>query len=96
VQEAESRVQELSGALPEIWVTSARAGEPPLAWDAARTRLRGEGPPILLLFGTGHGLAAELMERADVTLPPVRPNGYNHLSVRAAVAIILDRLQGDG
>ena len=28
-------------------------------------------------------------------LPPVRPHGYNHLSVRAASAIVFDRLFGD-
>lgn len=52
--------------------------------------------PVLLLFGTGHGLAPEISERCDAFLPPVRWHGsYNHLSVRSAVAIILDRTLGD-
>jgi tRNA (guanine37-N1)-methyltransferase len=54
-----------------------------------------EERPFLLLFGTGHGLAQEVLERADLALPPIRPGSYNHLSVRAACAIILDRLFGD-
>lgn len=51
--------------------------------------------PVLLVFGTGHGLHPELLENFDYMLPPVRPVGYNHLSVRSAVAIVLDRILGD-
>jgi hypothetical protein len=49
----------------------------------------------LLLFGTGWGLAPELIRQADVRLEPIRgapSSTYNHLSVRAACAITLDRL----
>jgi hypothetical protein len=52
--------------------------------------------PILLLFGTGWGLNASVLERADFMLAPLRgyaKDGYNHLSVRSAVAIYLDRLR---
>ncbi len=52
--------------------------------------------PRLILWGTGYGLAKRLLDSADALLPPIRPGGpYNHLSVRAAAAIILDRLFGD-
>jgi hypothetical protein len=51
--------------------------------------------PWLILYGTGHGLVSEVLERADVALAPIRPGVYNHLSVRAAGAIMLDRLFGD-
>jgi tRNA (guanine37-N1)-methyltransferase len=47
------------------------------------------------LFGTGHGLAPEVLNSAEFSLPPIRPGTYNHLSVRAACAITLDRLFGD-
>ena len=48
---------------------------------------------ILILFGTGWGLAKEILERADLILSPVLGKGnYNHLSVRSAAAIIVDRL----
>ena len=41
------------------------------------------------------GLAPEVTERADIQLEPVRgPSNYNHLSVRSAAAVILDRLRG--
>jgi len=51
--------------------------------------------PLLLVFGTGWGLAPELFERDWPVLEPIRGSGdYNHLPVRAAAAIILDRMAG--
>ncbi len=50
---------------------------------------------FLLLFGTGWGIADEVLARADIVLEPILgPTAYNHLSVRSAVAIVLDRLVG--
>ncbi|MFO7895920.1 MAG: RNA methyltransferase [Candidatus Cloacimonadales bacterium] len=52
--------------------------------------------PVLLLFGTGNGLAKEVHEFADFILKPIVGYGeYNHLSVRSAVAIILDRIRSE-
>jgi hypothetical protein len=79
----------------EVWVTSARAAPDRLPHADARARLRTPGPPVLLVFGTGWGLAPRLVESAHARLAPIlspRPDGYNHLSVRAAAAITLDRL----
>lgn len=51
------------------------------------------GKVFLLLFGTGWGIAEELIQECDYILEPIEPGGdYNHLSVRSAVSIILDRL----
>jgi hypothetical protein len=51
--------------------------------------------PYLLLFGTGWGLTEAIVSQADYILSPIKGLGdYNHLSVRSAVAIILDRLLG--
>jgi tRNA (guanine37-N1)-methyltransferase len=51
--------------------------------------------PVLLIFGTGRGLAPERLEAADFLLKPVKAfTDYNHLSVRSAVAIVLDRWLG--
>ena len=53
------------------------------------------GRPLLVLFGTGWGLTEEVIGRADHRLPPITGTGtYNHLSVRTAAAIILDRACG--
>ena len=48
-----------------------------------------------MLFGTGWGLTQEVKDSSDYVLAPIEGKGYNHLSVRSAVAIILDRLLGD-
>ena len=51
--------------------------------------------PFLLLLGTGWGLTKECFESADLILKPIAGTGsYNHLSVRSAAAIMLDRLRG--
>jgi hypothetical protein len=48
-----------------------------------------------VLFGTGSGLADDVLENADYHLMPIQGSSdYNHLSVRSAVAIMLDRLWG--
>lgn len=85
------------GGDPLVLTTAARSGFPSTSYPEARTRLAAEPDrPKLILFGTGYGLADELIARAHVHLAPVRPGGdYNHLAVRSAVAIVLDRLFGD-
>jgi hypothetical protein len=80
---------------PELWTTSAVARPSSMTYAAARDRLKGDGPPVLLVFGTGWGLADSVCDRAHFRLEPIRSpraDGYNHLSVRAAAAISFDRL----
>ena len=80
---------------PLTVATSARPRERSLPYAALRRRLW-DGEPCLLLLGTGWGLAPEVLSQVDEILPPVGGGGdYNHLSVRSAGAIILDRLLGD-
>jgi len=51
--------------------------------------------PVLLLFGTGQGLVSEIVAQCDYVLQPVYGmTTYNHLSVRSAVAVVLDRWLG--
>jgi hypothetical protein len=80
----------------EVWVTAARALGHSISFANARTRLEGEGEPVLLVFGTGWGLAPSVVAAADALLEPIRAGcgDYNHLSVRSACAIALDRLLG--
>ncbi len=82
------------GSAP-LWVaTSARV----TAWSLTARQLRSkldEGQNVCLIFGTGHGLHQEIMELADAILEPIHgPTNFNHLSVRSAVSIYLDRLLG--
>jgi hypothetical protein len=82
----------------EVWATAAREIAPPITTLEARARLdTAGGKPVLLLFGTGWGLAPSVALGADATLEPIvaaERADYNHLSVRAACAIFLDRLRG--
>ncbi len=49
--------------------------------------------PLMLLFGTAFGLHEDVYKEVDMVLEPIKgPTQYNHLSVRCAVAIYLDRL----
>ena len=80
----------------EVWVTAARKLGPTVSFAGARTRLEGRGRPVLLTFGTGWGLAPQLIDAAAALLEPIcaARGDYNHLSVRSACAIALDRLLG--
>jgi hypothetical protein len=85
------------GADAELWATSAAPGGT-LGFDSARAAIRSPGPAIVILFGTGWGLAPEVLGRANHRLIGIRSprdDGYNHLSVRAAAAITFDRLFGE-
>lgn len=88
-------VERESGARPALIYTSARA-ENGISYEAMRERLAAAGAPAaILLFGTGFGLTPEVAARAEFVLAPILGSGdYNHLSVRSAVSIILDRLRG--
>jgi tRNA (guanine37-N1)-methyltransferase len=98
IDAALSAIEARHGQPARIVVTAAKlpGGIGPRAPAQVRAQMRESNRPWLILFGTGHGLAAEVLERADLALPPIRPGTYNHLSVRAACAIVLDRLFGDG
>jgi len=81
----------------ELWVTAARTLGQSLVFADARQRASAQGKSLLLVFGTGWGLAPSVVESADALLEPIRAResgGYNHLSVRSACAIVMDRLFG--
>lgn len=77
---------------PKVVVTSAREIGENIDYNGLKS-LIWHGDPYLLLFGTAWGLAEELMSEADYFLKPIYgADKYNHLSVRSASAVILDRL----
>ena len=94
--DAENAIEETEGTMP-LWVgTSAKIRKNILGYDELRNVMERADRPFLLVFGTGHGLTEETMERMDYVLKPIVGRGkYNHLSVRSAVSIILDRLIGE-
>jgi tRNA (guanine37-N1)-methyltransferase len=81
------------GEKPIIVVTSAKTGGNRTSFAELREMLIRNPHPKLILLGTGWGLTDEVFSRADYILEPIQgPTDYNHLSVRSAAAIILDRL----
>lgn len=97
LEDAIADITQREGERPRLVVTAARAPKDrPLATVAeARGWLASREHPYLLILGTGHGLAESLLTAADHQLEPLDSDtGYNHLSVRAAAAIYLDRLLG--
>ena len=93
IDDAIAAIEAREGETPRLVVTSAKAGPDRSTYEEEAQRLRAGSPPTLLLFGTGHGLSDRVLQRADAFLEPiVGPTDFNHLSVRAAVAITLDRL----
>lgn len=79
----------------KIVVTGAARRPDSMPLNTFRTLLLEVEQPYLLLFGTGWGLTEECFSGADIVLEPIAGNGiYNHLSVRSAAAIMLDRLKG--
>jgi Uncharacterized protein conserved in bacteria len=84
------------GTAPLIVTTDARKYENTVSYASLRQQIHESGRPFLLLFGTGWGIENSVMKQFDYILEPVYgPGDYNHLPVRAAVAIILDRLLGE-
>ncbi|MCX4242611.1 RNA methyltransferase [Paraliomyxa miuraensis] len=80
------------GVAPTVVATSARASGRDLGFGTVRRRLH-DGEAMLLLVGKAWGLAPRVLEQADVRLEPIDAGtGFNHLSVRSALAILLDRL----
>ncbi len=86
-------IERREGARPKVIATDARPVENMVGYSELREEIMSGKEPFLILFGTGSGIAKEVMESADYMLKPVYGfTTYNHLSVRSAAAIILDRL----
>jgi hypothetical protein len=94
LDEATAAIEKSAGRRPILVYTSARA-QAGISFAELRKRLdTPDEAPILIMLGTGFGLAPAMMEQADLVLEPIAGvDGYNHLPVRAAAAIILDRLR---
>ena len=90
-------IEDAEGQSPLLVATSARGTtKKGISFDELSRRLKDDSQPVYMLFGTGWGMTEELIDVCDVILPPIMGNSdFNHLSVRAAVAIMLDRVAGD-
>ncbi len=83
------------GLQPVIVGTSSKERGKSIGYGDLRTQIASDPRPYLLLFGTGWGLTPDIVDMCERTLLPIRGRGdYNHLSLRVAIGIILDRLFG--
>lgn len=96
LDEAVAKIDAIHGELPTIVATAAKDGGERISYPALRTMMESSTSPYLLLFGTGWGMSPQLIAKTNLFLQPIKgPVPYNHLSVRAAAAISLDRLRGE-
>ncbi len=93
LDEVISEILEEKGEKPGLVATDARPFPNSISYKEMRRFILKTTRPILLIFGTGWGLTEETIGQCDYILDPVYGRGdFNHLSVRSAVSIILDRL----
>jgi len=91
------RVKEKSKSPAKLVATSAKKLGRQISYKQMKNLMDADrGQSWLIIFGTGWGLTREFLEKeVDYVLEPIRGRDeYNHLSVRTAVGIILDRLLG--
>lgn len=76
--------------------TTAKRHEGAQHWLTLKREILRRDHSPLFIFGTGWGLHDEVMEMADAVMTPIcgGKDGWNHLSVRSAVSITLDRFFG--
>ena len=93
IEEALDREKQILSHTPQVWTTSAKSEmKKCLTFKEANLKIRTQ-EDVMLIFGTGQGLHPRVIDDADALLPPIKGSlDYNHLSVRSAAAIILDRL----
>jgi tRNA (guanine37-N1)-methyltransferase len=86
-------IERRTGMKPVIVGTSARRGHGRTSFATLKEMIIKEACPFLILLGTGWGLTESIFAQADYVLAPIEGTAdYNHLSVRSAAAIMLDRL----
>jgi hypothetical protein len=91
LDEVRNDIRLASGDFPVVVATTARAREEAVGFSFLRALVQERS--VLLVFGTAWGMAETVLAGADHVLEPIRGGSdYNHLPVRSAVSIILDRL----
>ncbi len=94
LEEMEKDLKKRVGEELTTIATTGRTFQLQKSFSEVRDALEG-GMSAVIMIGTGWGLTDELITSADIILSPlVISEEYNHLSVRCATAIILDRLAG--
>ena len=88
-------ISEMEGDKPLIIATDAQKPRTGSLTYPKAVEIIDNGKAVMIMFGTAWGLDKEVVGLADYILDPIEGStNYNHLSVRTAAAIILDRLVG--
>ncbi|MDR1020608.1 MAG: tRNA (guanosine(37)-N1)-methyltransferase TrmD [Synergistaceae bacterium] len=89
-------IEEREKASPFTIATTARHRDGGSHWSGVKRQLLEISRPAVFIFGTGSGLHDEVLSRSSVVMRPISGGNrdYNHLSVRNAVSIVLDRFFG--
>lgn len=96
LEDATRQIEKDCGEKPIIVTTDARVYPNTVSYTDMRKKIHEEEKPVFILFGTGFGMTREMMKQFDYIVEPIYGAGsYNHLCVRSAAAIILDRLLGE-
>lgn len=96
LEDVAAYIRENTGMRPRVIVTGANVSGDVLTFAELRKMLKHNHDSYLLVFGTGSGIADEVMDRSDFKLESIKGRQrYNHLSVRSAVAVVMDRILGD-
>ena len=94
LEQAREDISSRCGQPPLVVGTSAVKGPKLTSFAEVRKSIQGHRP-VLVVFGTAWGLTEEALATFDISLEPVNgPTKYNHLSVRSAAGIVMDRLLG--
>lgn len=87
------KIEEETGKKPELIATDANPFSNSKSYNEMREFIYNSEKPFLLIFGTGWGLTEDTLDQCHHILEPVYGRGeFNHLSVRSAASIIMDRL----
>ncbi len=93
LDEVIEELEKEKGRRPILVGTDARKYENTISYKELEKLMEDKSKNFLLIFGTGYGIPPDMMNTFDYILEPIYGAGdWNHLSVRNAVAIILDRL----
>ena len=82
------------GKKPILVASSAKEGRDRMPFKEFSNLLQNDSDtPFVLMLGTGWGMSEYLLDKATYFLEPIKGfSKYNHLSVRSACAIMLDRI----
>jgi hypothetical protein len=93
--DVEQDIWQRCGMRPRAIATDARPFVGCISYAALRQIIWQQSDAFLLLLGTGSGLSEDVISQCDYILAPIMGRtAYNHLPVRVAAGILLDRLLG--